>query len=150
MLACCTSHLLKCPRVVDCPTTNFDFGFWRLTAVASAVTVVGREVGVVAVFSSVGVEVLLSLGGELDGVLVLVLGRHFDSLCGWVGIWMCLKDELMEIECDEERKTELARLEEVFLLLQSIEHCIIEGWVFMTFVCQDVFCRWKRPSRSSP
>jgi hypothetical protein len=51
----------------------------------------------------------------------LVIGRHIDGLCGWWWVGSGLKGELMKIEYDEERKTALTRLEEVFLLLQPIE-----------------------------
>jgi hypothetical protein len=69
----------------------------------------------------VAVQVLLSLGSELDGVLSLVFGRHIDGLCGWWWVWSGLKGELMKFEYDEERRIALTRLEEVFLLLQSID-----------------------------
>jgi hypothetical protein len=38
-----------------------------------------------------------------------------------IGFGIGLKGELMKIEYDEERKKALTRLEEVFLLLQSID-----------------------------
>jgi hypothetical protein len=53
------------------------------------------------------VQVLLSLGSELDGVLSLVFGRHCDGLCG---LDVGLEGELEKVECDEERKTALTRL----------------------------------------
>jgi hypothetical protein len=69
----------------------------RLTAVTATL----------AVLSSMAVQVLLSLGSELDGVLSLVFGRHFDGIV-WLDVG--LKGELEKIEYDEERKTALTRL----------------------------------------
>jgi hypothetical protein len=65
-----------------------------------------------AVLCGVAVQVLLSLGSELDGVLSLVIGRHFDSLCGWWWVWSGLGGQLMKIEYDEERRIALTRPEE--------------------------------------
>lgn len=74
----------------------------RLTAVTAAL----------AVLCSVAVQVLLSLGSELDGVLSLVFGRHFDGLCGWWWVWSDLEGQLKKIEYDEERIIALTRPEE--------------------------------------
>jgi len=64
------------------------------------------------VLCGMAVQVLLSLGSELDGVLSLVFGRHFDGLCGLRWVWGSLVCELKKIEYDEERKTALTRPEE--------------------------------------
>ena len=48
----------------------------RLTAVAGAVAVGGRDAGILAMLGSVRVEVALSLLGDLDGVLTGVFLRH--------------------------------------------------------------------------
>jgi hypothetical protein len=74
----------------------------RLTAVTATL----------AVLCGVAVQVLLSLGSELDGVLSLVIGRHFDRLCGWWWVWSGLGGQLMKIEYDEERRIALTRPEE--------------------------------------
>lgn len=92
VLACCRNRLNSLKWTGDLVA---GFKLRRLTAVA----------GGLALLSTVGVEISLGLLGELEGVLVLVLGRHFAVVCGWSLICRYLVSRLKKIEYDEERKS---------------------------------------------
>lgn len=72
-----------------------------------------------AVLGGVRVQISLGLLGELEGVL---FSRHFADVCG-LGLGLGLFDGYFErrLNVMKKEKAVLTRLEEVFLLLQSIE-----------------------------
>jgi hypothetical protein len=73
------SQVVEALEAIADLTSDYKLLSWvsrRLTAVTAAL----------AVLCSVAVQVLLSLGSELDGVLSLVIGRHFDWWWVWSGL----------------------------------------------------------------